>query len=76
MTSYDLNIIAMIGLVASIYLCSQYFKKYTKLRNGLKGLKSDMKNHTIKHGVDDALWIKFVEGSRKLLGESHDSEKE
>lgn len=29
-------------------------------------LKTDMKQHTLKHGIDEQLWFMFVERTRKM----------
>lgn len=71
---FQVNLL-MAALVALLFLFSYYFKKYTLLRKGLQSLKKEMKTHTMKHGIDDVLWEKFVIGSRKLLGDKRGKEK-
>lgn len=41
--------------------------RHLLFKRELLKLKSDMKQHTLEHGIDDQLWIMFVERIRKML---------
>lgn len=41
--------------------------RHILLKRELFKLKADMKRHTLEHGIDDQLWIMFVERTRKIF---------
>lgn len=40
--------------------------RHILLKREIIKLKSDMKQHTLQHGIDNQLWIMFVERTRNL----------
>lgn len=59
--------IAILALIATFSFLL-LLAKHIRLKNSLIQLKEVMKQHTLKHGVDDQLWEIFVKESRKILG--------
>lgn len=41
--------------------------RHILLKRDLLKLKADMKRHTLEHGIDDQLWVMFVERTRKMF---------
>lgn len=61
-----MNVYQFIAMLSTGAACYFLFK-YIKLQRDLYLLKQQMKNHTLEHGIDNQLWIIFVERTRKLL---------
>lgn len=41
--------------------------RYILFKRELLKLKEDMKQHTLEHGIDDQLWVMFVERTRNMF---------
>lgn len=41
--------------------------RHIMFKRALFKLKQDMKQHSLKHGIDNALWEMFVQRTRKML---------
>ncbi|EGQ7973602.1 hypothetical protein I7Z51_002526 [Vibrio parahaemolyticus] len=53
--------------IASITAFGITLGRHILFKRELYLLKQDMKQHTIEHGIDDALWQMFVLRTRKML---------
>lgn len=60
----DLSVvIALVSTCAFVFT----FIRHILFKRELFKLKEDMKQHTLKHGVDNQLWLMFVERTRGMF---------